>query len=94
MPIDIFDPTTAHGREPIAYAPRPAKLDGLRVGLVENTKFNSDKLLLKIAERLKARYGMRMVKMARKKSSGSAVYDHDIAEFKTKADWVLAGIGD
>ena len=92
--MEIFDPTTAHEAEPIAYAPRPRKLQGLRVGLVENTKFNSDKLLLKIAERLKARYGMQMVKMARKKSSGSAVYDHDIGEFKTKADWVIAGIGD
>ena len=92
--MELFDPTIGHQQEPIVYPPRPAKLDGLRVGLVENTKFNSDKLLLKITERLKARYGMRMVKMARKKSSGSAVYDHDIAEFKTKADWVLAGIGD
>ena len=92
--MELFDPTIGHQKEPIVYPPRPAKLDGLRVGLVENTKFNSDKLLLKIAERLKARHGMTMVKMARKKSSGSAVYDHDIAEFKTKADWVLAGIGD
>ena len=92
--MELFDPTMGHAHEAIAYAPRPGKLDGLRVGLVENTKFNSDKLLLKIAERLKARYGMTMVKMARKKSSGSAVYDHDIAEFKTKADFVIAGVGD
>jgi len=92
--MELFDPTIGHQREAIAYAPRPGSLKGLRVGLVENTKFNSDKLLLKIADRLKARYGTTMVKMARKKSSGSAVYDHDVAEFKTGADVVIAGVGD
>ena len=92
--FEILDPTVEPRRQPLTYVPRPDSLKGKRIGLVENTKFNSDKLLLKITERLKARYGMRMVKMARKKSSGSAVYDHDIAEFKTKVDWVLAGIGD
>jgi hypothetical protein len=92
--MEIFDPTIGHDREPIAYAPRPRKLERLRVGLVENTKFNSDVLLLKIAERLKARHGMDMVKLARKKSASATVYESDIAEFKDKADFVIAGIGD
>lgn len=92
--MEIFDPTTSQTREPFTYAPRPKHLKGLKVGLVENTKHNSDVLLLKIAERLKERFGMEMVLIHRKKSSGDHVTDNVIMDLKEKADFVIAGIGD
>jgi hypothetical protein len=48
--VEILDPTTEAATQTIAYRPRPAALAGKRVGLVENTKFNSDRLLQKIGE--------------------------------------------
>lgn len=92
--MQLFDPTIGVEQKGIAYAPRPKSLQGLRVGLVENTKFNSEALLRKIAERLQSRYGMTLVKLAHKKSAGTPVYDHDVAEFKSRVDFVIAGIGD
>lgn len=77
-----------------SYAPRPRSLNGLRLGLVENTKFNSDVLLLKIAQRLHRRSGMTMVHLDRKKSSGHSVSDEALARFQQQADLVLAGVGD
>ena len=48
MTVQIFDPTIeAKGRK-IAYVPRPKSLAGLRVGLVDNSKHNSDQLLKKM----------------------------------------------
>lgn len=43
----VFYPTVAtpHAAAAFCYAPRPRSLTGLRVGLVENTKFNSDRTL-------------------------------------------------
>jgi hypothetical protein len=64
------------------------------VGLVENTKHNSAVLLLRIAERLKERFGMEMVLINRKKSAGDHVTDNAIMDLKEKADFVIAGIGD
>ena len=49
MPIQIFDPRRRPRRGSIKYAPRPKSLAGLRLGLVDNTKHNSDQLLLRIA---------------------------------------------
>jgi hypothetical protein len=92
--MKLFDPTIGTEQSGIAYVPRPKSLNGLKVGLVENTKFNSEAILRKVAERLQSQHGMTMVKLAHKKSSGSPVYDHDVAEFKTKVDFVVAGIGD
>ena len=94
MPGDLFDPTQSPQQEPIRYVPRPRELKGLKVGLVENTKFNSEVLLKKVAERLQRQYGMRMVHLAHKKSAGSPVNEADIQEFKVKADFVVAGVGD
>ena len=94
MSTEIFDPSTSPEREAIDYVPRPKELSGLRIGLVENTKFNSDKLLLKIAHLLKERHGMEMVMLNSKKSASAFVEEEAIRDFKTKADFVLAGVGD
>ncbi|MFI5399490.1 MAG: hypothetical protein ACHQZQ_00360 [SAR324 cluster bacterium] len=95
MATTLFDPTASQSKaEPIRFAPRPRDLKGLKVGLVENTKFNSEKLLKLVAERLRKRYGITLTHLAHKRSSGHAVDDADVREFKTKADFVVAGVGD
>lgn len=94
MTVEIFDPTVSSVKVKISFAPRPKNLKGLKVGLVENTKHNSDTLLLKIAERLQKKFQMQLVGMRSKKSASDYVTDEGIADFKNSADFVLAGIGD
>ncbi len=55
--LEILDPTVEARKQPLTYVARPDSLQGKRIGLVENTKFNSDRLLLKIGEILKQDYG-------------------------------------
>jgi hypothetical protein len=90
----IFDPTAAPVAREVRLAARPADLRGLRLGLVENTKFNADTLLVKLADRLRDRYGMTMTHMARKRSMSHEVDDAAIAAFKARSDVVISGIGD
>jgi hypothetical protein len=91
----LFDPTVPRPKAAsVTFATRPQKFDGLRVGLVENTKFNSETLLKLVGERLKKRHGMSVVHLAHKQSSGHGVDDKDVREFKGKADFVVAGVGD
>lgn len=94
MALEIIDPTVTPVKEAISYAPRPKSLKGLKVGLVENTKHNSDLLLVKIAERLKMEFGIEMVSLHRKKSASDYVSAETIADLKQKADFALTGIGD
>ncbi|MEE8436506.1 MAG: hypothetical protein V3S64_17095 [bacterium] len=90
----LFDPTISPGKEAFNYAPRPDSLEGLKVGLVENTKYNSETILRKIAERLDERYHVKMVHLDHKQSSSHSVNDEAIAALKGEADFVVAGIGD
>jgi hypothetical protein len=92
--IEVLDPTTEAATQTIAYVPRPTALAGKRVALIENTKFNSDRLLARIGEILKAEYGVAEWTMYRKHNSSVPAHAEIIAQIKGSADVVVAGIGD
>jgi hypothetical protein len=92
--IEVLDPTTDAATQTIAWSPRPAALAGKRIALIENTKFNSDKLLGKIGEILKAEYGAAETRMWRKKNAGVPAHEEIIEEVRKTCDVMVAGIGD
>ena len=93
-PFEILDPTVEPKKQPLTYVPRPDSLKGKRIGLVENTKFNSARLLLKIGEILKQEYGAAETRMWRKKNSSVPAHDEIIDEARRGVDVVVAGVGD
>ncbi|MCW5603102.1 MAG: hypothetical protein KIT18_00930 [Burkholderiales bacterium] len=94
MAVQIFDPTTEVAKRSIAYVPRPESLTGLRIGLVDNTKHNSDQLLLRIAGLLEREHGAKAHVIRKKRSAGAAPHAEIIEEFKANCDVIVAGIGD
>jgi predicted ribosome-associated RNA-binding protein Tma20 len=74
--------------------PRPACLDGLRLGLVENTKVNSSEILEKLADRLTARYGTTVTVRNRKRSPSHEIDEAAVKALHAGADLVISGIGD
>ena len=92
--MEILDPTVEPREQPLTYVARPDSLQGKRIGLVENTKFNSDKLLQKIGEILKQEYGAAETRMWRKHNAGVPAHDEIIDEARRGVDVVVAGIGD
>jgi hypothetical protein len=91
--LDILDPTIATARERIAYVPRPRRLEGLRIGLIENTKKNSEAVLQRVAEKLAATHGMKMQVLVHKPQR-APLKDAQIAELKGRVDFAIAGVGD
>jgi hypothetical protein len=92
--MEILDPTVEPRKQPLTFVARPDSLKGLRIGLVENTKYNSDRLLKKIGDVLVAEYGATETKMWRKHNAGVPAHDEIIEEAKRGVDVVVAGIGD
>ena len=92
--MEILDPTVAPKQQPLTYVARPDSLKGKRIGLVENTKFNSDKLLLKIGELLKQEYSVAETKLYRKRNASVPAHEEIIADVQRSCDLVVAGIGD
>lgn len=94
MTIEILDPTYEAPAKQLAFAPRPATLQGLRIGLVDNTKIKSDQILLRIAAILEREHGARSHVIRRKKSASVPAHPELIAELRSQCDVVVAGIGD
>ena len=53
----VYDPRGIVEAQPLAPAPRVAKLAGLRLGLLDNTKWNANKLLRGVRDRLAEKHG-------------------------------------
>jgi len=92
--FEILDPTVEPREQPLTYVPRPDSLRGRRIGLVENTKFNSDRLLQKIGDILVSEYGAAGTRMWRKKNSSVPAHEEILEAARREVDVVVAGIGD
>jgi hypothetical protein len=94
MSMEMFDPTARPAARTTTLAPRPADLSGLRIGLVDNTKFNSEPILQRLAWHLGTRHGMTVAHLDRKRSPSHEVAETAIETFKRRVDFVVSGIGD
>jgi hypothetical protein len=90
----VFDPCGRVEAEEVALAPRAAALDGLRLGVLDNTKWNGGRLLRKTAARLDGRFGFAAVTYYRKESFSKSADPALIAEIARDNDIVLTAIGD
>lgn len=91
--LEILDPTLSTARERIPYVPRPQSLKGLRVGLIENTRKNSEAVLLELARNLQTLHGMK-VEILLHKHQRAPLADAQLAELKGRTDFAIAGVGD
>ena len=90
----VFDPRGRVDAAEIAPAPRVAALDGLRLGILDNTKWNGNKLLRKTAARLGEKHGFAAVNYYRKESFSKAADPLLVVQIAAENDIVLTAIGD
>jgi hypothetical protein len=90
----VFDPRGRVEARLLAPAPRVAALDGLRLGILDNTKWNAGRLLRKTASRLVERFGFAAVNYYKKESFAKAADPALIAAIAADNDIVLTAIGD
>ena len=89
-----FDPRGVVETEPLALAPRAGGLDGLRLGLLDNTKWNANRLLRKTVTKLQEEFAFAAVNYYRKESFSKDADPALIDTIAANNDIVLTGIGD
>jgi hypothetical protein len=90
----VLDPTTAPSVERATRAPRPARLAGLRVGFLDNSKRNSDRSLQIVDGLLRDRYGIASSLHRRKPTASRVVPTALLDEMVAACDVVVPGVGD
>ncbi len=93
--IELIDPTgTDPGERPLTLAPRPADLRGKRLGLLDNSKANSDVILYAIARLLNNQFDFADIFYSKKHSASLPPYPAVVADLHRHADVVITGVGD
>jgi hypothetical protein len=90
----VFDPRGRVDAERIMPAPRVAALMGLRLGILDNTKWNANRLLRKSAARLEDQHRFAVVNYYRKESFSKDADPALLAAIAAENDIVLTAIGD
>ncbi|MGD9616481.1 MAG: hypothetical protein AB7H90_14750 [Alphaproteobacteria bacterium] len=90
----VFDPRGRVEAEHASPAPRVVVLAGLRLGILDNTKWNAGRLLRKTALLLGERHDFAAVNYYRKESFSKAAEPVLIGRIASENDIVLTAIGD
>ena len=80
--------------EQSSYAPRPAGLQGKRVGLLDNSKNNAGQFLEMVATILNEQYGFTNIVRHRKPSASKPVAPEVIEAWTRICDLAIVGVGD
>jgi hypothetical protein len=89
-----FDPRGVVETEALALAPRVGRLDGLRLGVLDNTKWNANRLLRKTVTKLQEEFSFAAVNYYRKESFSKDADPALIEAIAANNDIVLTAIGD
>ena len=90
----VYDPRGTVTAEPQALAPRLASLDGIRLGVLDNTKWNASKLLRETVARLAAAVAFAEVRNYAKESFSRPAAADLLDRVAAENDAVLTAIGD
>jgi len=90
----VYDPRGVVAAEPRPVAPRVAALEGLRLGVLDNTKWNAGRLLGSAVAALEARYDLAAVNTYRKESFARNATPALLDRIAAENDVVLTAVGD
>ena len=90
----VFDPRGVVEAEKLAQAPRAGDLNGLRLAVLDNTKWNANRLLRKTVARLGEQVSFAAVNYYRKESFSKDADPALIEAIAANNDIVLTAIGD
>lgn len=92
--ITVYDPRGAVGARKKEIAARIRSLDGLRLGILDNTKWNANKLLRELRDQLKAAHPLAGVHYYRKESFSRFADPALVEKIRSENDIVVTAIGD
>jgi hypothetical protein len=90
----VYDPRGVVGAEKRAIAARVRSLDGLRLGILDNTKWNANKLLRELRDQLQAQHPLAAVNYYRKESFSRFAAPELVEKIRAENDIVVTAIGD
>ncbi len=92
--MKLVDPTVHAPKSANAHAPRLAKLDGARMGLLSNGKANADALLRETARVFAERHGCQSVEFIDKRDASRPSAPEHLRRLSEHVEFLITAVGD
>lgn len=93
MSITVYNPSSKPAPEVLKTATRKTTLKGGILGIIDNSKPNSDTVLKRVADQLKARFEVNEVIWSRKPTASLPITDDEIQKLAKNVTLSLPGLG-
>ena len=90
----VYDPRGVVSADERSVAKRVGGLDGLRLGILDNTKWSANKLLRQLRDELQGKHKFKSVSYYRKESFSRFADPKLIETIRAENDIVVTAIGD
>jgi hypothetical protein len=92
--MQLYSPTSTTPTRKRTRAAALAKLDGARIGILENGKLNAEEMLREVADLFVQRLGCTVVKLASKKNASAPAPANTLVQVAPDVDFLITGLGD
>ena len=92
--MQLYAPTSTTATRKRTRAPKLGKLDGARIGILENGKLNAEDMLNEVAQLFVQRHGCTVVKLASKKNASAPAPANTLTTVAPEVDFLITGLGD
>jgi len=92
--MQLYAPTSTTATRKRTRAPKLAKLEGMRIGILENGKLNAEEMLNEVAQLFVQRHGCTVVKLASKKNASAPAPSNTLSQVAPEVDFLITGLGD
>jgi hypothetical protein len=92
--MQLYAPTSTTPRRKSIRAPVLARLEGARIGVLENGKLNAEEMLNEVATLFVQRHGCTVRRLAHKSNASAPAPSATLLEVAQEVDFLITGLGD
>lgn len=92
--MQLYSPLSTTPRRKAFRAPPLVKVDGLRIGILENGKLNAEEMLNEVAQLFVQRNGCTVRTLASKKNASAPAPSNALVAVAQEVDFLITGLGD
>ncbi len=92
--MQLYAPTSTTPKRKSVRAPALAKLEGARIGILENGKLNAEEMLNEVAALFVQRHGCTVRTLAHKNNASAPAPGNTLVNVAQEVDFLITGLGD
>jgi hypothetical protein len=92
--MQLYSPLATTPKRKAFRAPPLAKVDGLRIGVLENGKLNAEEMLNEVAALFVQRNGCTVRTLASKSNASAPAPSNTLVKVAQEVDFLITGLGD